>query len=114
MQGRDFLSGLSAVNLDQFSDICLQGQPGSLELLDVTGANSALSLPSPTKTASETALTPHYEDEALFKKAKVESDHDDAIHNMASSSTAGLVHVKTESTARLPLPPAPPATGTTL
>jgi len=29
---------------------------------------------------------------------------------MGSSSTAGLVHVKTETTARLPPPPAPPAT----
>ena len=111
IQGRDFLSGLSAVNLGLFSDICMQGQPGALELLDVTGAKRALSLPSPTKPASETALTPHYEDEALFKKAKFESDHDDGIPNMGSSSTAaGLVHVKTEPTARLPPPPPPPAT----
>jgi len=109
-QGRDFLSGLSAFNLDLFPDICMQGQPGALELLDVTGAKRALSLPSPTKPASETALTPHYEDEAIFKRAKVESDHDDGIPNMGSSSTAGLVHVKTETTARLPPPPAPPAT----
>jgi len=33
IQGREFLSGLSAVNLDLFSDICIQGQPGALELL---------------------------------------------------------------------------------
>ena len=66
IQGRDVLSGLSAVNLDLFSDICMQGQPGALELLDVTGAKRALFLPSPTKPASETALTPHYEDEVLL------------------------------------------------
>jgi len=96
-QGRDFLNRLSAFNLDLFSDMCMQGQPGALKLLDVTGAKCALSFPSPTKPASETALTPHYEDEALFKRAKVESDHDDGIPNMGSSSTAGLVHVKTEN-----------------
>jgi len=88
----------------------MQGQPGALELLDVTGAKRALSLHSPTKPTSETALTPHYEDEALFKKANVESDHDNGIPNMGLSPTAGLVHVKTETTARLPPPPAPPAT----
>jgi len=110
IQGRDFLSGLSTVNLDLFPDICMQGQPGALELLDVTSAKRALSLLSPTKPASETALTPHYEEAALLKKAKFESDHDDGIPDMGSSSTAGLVHVKTEPTARLPPPPAPPAT----
>jgi len=110
IQGRDFLSGLSAVNLNLFSDICTQGQPGALEHLDVTGAKCALSLPSPTIPASETAHTPHYEDETLFNKAKVESDHDDGIPNMGSSSTSGLLHVKTETTARLPPPSAPPAT----
>jgi len=109
IQCRDFLSGLSAVNLDLFSDIFMQGQPGALEILGVTGAKRALSLPSPTKPASDTALTPHCDDEALLKKAKFEFDHD-GISNIGSSSTAGLVHVKTEPTARLPPPPAPPAT----
>jgi len=84
----------------------MQGQPGALELLDVTGAKRALSLPSP----SETALTLHYEEEALFKRAKVESDPDDEIPDMGSSSTASLVHVKPEATARLPPPLAPTTT----
>jgi len=56
IQGREFLSGLSAVNLDLFSDICTQGQPGALELLDVTGAKRALSLPSPTNDCAHPAL----------------------------------------------------------
>jgi len=42
------------------------GPDWALELHDVTGAKRALSLPSPTKpAASEAALTPHYEEEAL-------------------------------------------------
>jgi len=47
-QGRDFFSRLSTANLDLFSDICMEGQLGALELLDVTGAKRALSLSSPT------------------------------------------------------------------
>jgi len=106
---RDVLSGLSAVNLDLFSDICMQGQPGALELLDVTGAKRTLSLPSPIKIISDTALTPLYDDEALPKKAKFEFYHDDGISDMGSSSTV-VVQVKTEPTALLPPLPAPPAT----
>ena len=77
----------------------MEGQLGALELLDVTGAKRALSLSSPTEPASETALTPHYEEAALPKKTKFESDHDDGFPDMGSSSTAGLVLVKPEPTA---------------
>jgi len=108
-QCRDFLSGISVVNLNLFSDICMQGQPGALELLDVTGAKRTLSLPSPAKSVSDTALTPLYDAEALPKKAKLEYHHDDRISDMGPSSTA-LVQVKTEPPALLPPPSAPSAT----
>ena len=98
-QGRSFFSRLSTANLDLFSDICIEGQLGALELLDVTGAKRALSLSSTTEPASETALTPHYEESALLKKTKFGSDHDDGFPDMGSSSTAGLVLVKPEPTA---------------
>jgi len=84
----------------------MQGQPGALELLDVTGAKRVFSLPSPTKPVSDTALTPHYDDEALPKKAKFEFDHDTS----GISSSTAVVQVKTEPTALLPPLPAPPAT----
>jgi len=109
-QGRDFLSGLGASSLDVFSDICMQGQPGALELLDVTGAKRDPSLLSPTKPASEAALTPHYEEEALSKRAKVESHLDARTPYLGSSSNAGPVHVKIESAACLPRPSTPIAT----
>jgi len=109
-QGRDFLSGLGASSLDVFSDICMQGQPGALELLDVIGAKRALSLLSPTKPASEAAHTPHYEEEALSKRAKVESDLNAWTPDLGSSSNAGPVHIKTESAACLPRPSTPIAT----
>ena len=83
----------------------------ALELHDVTGAKRALSLPSPTKpAASEAALTPHYEEEALSKRAKVESDTNAATPDLGSSSNVGLVHVKTEAAACLLPPPTPIAT----
>jgi len=65
-QGRDFFSRLSTANLDLFSDIYIEGQLGALELLDVTGAKRALTLPSPTGPTLETALTPHCEEAALM------------------------------------------------
>jgi len=109
-QGRDFFSRRSTANLDLFSDICMEGQLGALELFDVIGAKRALTLPSPTAPTLEFVLTPHYEEAVLPKKAKFESDRDDGTPDMGSSSTASLVHVKLEPTARLPPPPAPPAT----
>ena len=81
-QGRDFFSRLSTVNLDLFSDICMEGQLGALELLDVTGAKRALTLPSPTGPTLDPALTPHYEEVALAKKAKLESAGDDGALNI--------------------------------
>ena len=45
----------------------MEGQLGALELLDVTGAKRALTLPSPTGPTSEPALTPHYDVAALLK-----------------------------------------------
>jgi len=77
----------------------MEGQLGALELLDVTSAKRALSLSSSTELASETALTPHYEEAALLKKTQFESDHDGGFPDMGSSSTAGLVLVKPEPTA---------------
>ena len=109
-QGRDFFSRLNTVNLDLFSDICMEGQHDALELLDVTGAKRALTLPSPTGPTLDPALTPHYEEAAPAKKAKLESARDDGTLDMGSSSTAGFAHVKLEPTARLPPPPPPPAT----
>ena len=107
-QGRDFFSTLSAVNLDLFSDICMEGQLGALELLDVTGAKRALTL-SPTGPTFDPGLTPHYDDGATGKRPKFESDRQ-GTPDMGSSSTAGPVHVKLEHIARLTPPPPPPAT----
>jgi len=109
-QGRDFFSRLRTVNLEFFSDICMEGQLDALELLDVTGAKRALTLPSPTGPTLDPALTPHYEEVAPAKKAKLESARDDGILDMGSSSTADFVHVKLEPTTRLTPPPPPPAT----
>ena len=107
-QGRDFFSTLSTVNLDLFSDICMEGQLGALELLDVTGAKRALTL-SPTRPTLDPALTPHYEEGATGKRAKFESARE-GTPDMGSSSTAGSVHVKLEDIARSTPPPPPPAT----
>jgi len=110
-QGCDFFNGLSASSLDAFSYICMQGKPRALELSNVTGAKRALSLLSPTNAAPDTALTPHYEEEVLSKRVKVESDLDAATPELGSSSDAGPVNVKIEVAARL-LPPTPPAATT--
>jgi len=107
-QGCDFFNGLSASSLDAFSDICMQGKPRALELSDATGAKRALSLLSPTNAAPDSALTPHYEEEVLSKRVKVESDLDAATPELGLSSDAGPVNVKIEATACL-LPPTPPA-----
>jgi len=105
---RDFFSTLSAVNLDLFSDICMEGQPGALELLDVTGAKRALTL-SPTAPTLDPVMTPHYEDGATVKRDKFESDRE-GTPRMGSSSTAVSVHVKLENITRPTPPPPPPAT----
>ena len=90
-QGRAFLCTLSAVNLDLFSDICMEGQSGALELLDVIGVKRALTLSPPAPTL-DSVSTPHYiEEVATGKKAKYEPEREDTP-DMGSSSTAGLVH----------------------
>jgi len=108
-QGRDFFNTLSTVNLDLFSDICMEGQLGALELLDVTGTKRALTLFSPTGPSLDSALTPHYEEVALDKKSKLEFSRD-GTPDMGSSSTAGSAHVKLEDITRHPPLPPPPAT----
>jgi len=107
-QGRDFLNTLSAVNLDVFSDICMEGQPGALELLDVTGTKRALTL-SPTGLPFDPGLTPHYDDGANGKRVKFVSDRQ-RTPDMGSSSTAGSVHFKLEQIERPTSPLPPPAT----
>jgi len=86
----------------------MEGQPGALELLDVTGAKRALTL-SPTTPTLDPVLTPHYEDGATGKRAKFESDREGTPH-MGSNSTAGSVYVKLENITRPTPPPPPPAT----
>jgi len=86
----------------------MEGQPGALELLDVIGVKRALTL-SPTAPTLDPVLNPHYEEGAIGKRAKYESDRE-GTPDMGSSSTAGPVHVKLENIARPTPPPPPPAT----
>ena len=91
-QGRDFLSTLSAVNLDLFSDICMEGQSGALELLDVIGVKRALTLSPPAPTLDPVS-TPHYIEEAIGKKVKYESEREETPDMGSSSSNWNQFHV---------------------
>jgi len=64
---------------------------------------------SPTGPTLDSALTPHYEEVALAKKAKLEFARD-GTPVMGSSSTAGSAHVKLEDITRPTPPPPPPDT----
>ena len=86
----------------------MEGQPGALELLDVTGVKRALTL-SPIAPTLDPVVTPHYEEVAIGKRAKYDSARE-GTPEMGSSSTAGPVHVKLEAIERLSPPPPPPAT----
>ena len=112
-QGRKYFNELTATGLSHFADICMQSQPGALELCDVLGVKRTLAYASPAKNDYDLAPTPQYGEESA---KKVRLDHNATLSALDQGSQMGSVLVKSEihESAHIPAPHPHSAAATTV